>query len=338
MPVSRSLLRRLSTPTLVIVTLVIALNPYGISTGELDIDPYLPIRSEIENTNNGKLLLLSSYDDFYSIQSNEILRRETSEAYVERGYEEILSAASLGDEFFSIFLLDKRVTHILVPITTSRRGEIRYRWGERGSIRIQLSEPYFLPIVETAGDFPVALYRVLSNTTSKKPILEDPNYLITWGRGIRAEFYQVIRSVVEKGMYSYEYSKSYENGIDVNWVFSYPRSTDGLPDIPEIIEFKYRSSSPDMAKVDAEITLVAAFGPQAPTQIVRVSKNGEVSTFKISANNPALVNLRLNDGDKVRLTNVLPCRLPETFQTIKKDWRKYCFGISDIQIRLANWP
>ena len=313
---------------------VVVVNPYGVASGNMDIDPYSPIRSELANTKNEKLMLLSSYDDFYSIQSNDKLRRESSEAFVERGYDEILSAASFGDEYFNSYLRSKGVTHILVPISTSERGEIRYKWGELGSIRIKLSEPYFNPVVGTAGDYPVVLYRV--DASGESTVVENkPNYWLNW-LDMRAEFYQVVREQREVGLYSYEYRKYYESGLDVNWVYSYPRVAEKLPDIPEIAEFQFRSESPGTVAVNAEITLVAAYGPLAPMQIIRVIHNNESVAYMLTATQPAVVKLQLSNGDKVRFSNVLPCRQPQTFQPGENDWRKYCFGISDIQIRPAS--
>ena len=333
---------RQSSPHRVAICILLALiclvviNPYGIASGSMDLDPYYPIRAELAKTKNGKLMLLSSFDDFYRIQSNDDLRRETSEAYVERGYDEILSAASLGNEFFNSFLQSKGITHVLVPLSTSQRGEVQYKWGELGSIRVQLSEPFFTPIVGTAGDYPVVLYRVLAGELNEKHAVSDSRYVIRWGPEIRGDFYQLIRTKVEKGLYSYEYEKSYENGLDVNWVFAYPRSTEGLPDIPEIAEFQYQSSSPEMETVYAEVTLIAAYGPLAPPQIVRVIQNGVSTAYQLTAVQPAVVKLKLNNGDTVRFSNVLPCRQPQTFQPGEEDWRKYCFGISDIQVHLRS--
>ena len=317
---------------------LVLINPYGVATGNLDLDPYSSVRSEVANTKHGKVMLLSSFDDFYSIRSNFDLRRKFGETYVERGYDRILSAASLGDMSFNAYLSNKGFTHVLVPLSTSQRGEIRYRWGELGSIRIQLAEPYFARVMGTAGDFPVVLYKVLTSTTSSHQELDDPRYVINWADGVRDEFHQIIRSRTDNGMYSYDYEKNYENGIDVNWVFSYPRNLDGLPDIQEVAEFQYLGKSHDMEKVNVEVTLVAAFGPSAPTQIIRVIKDGVSTAHIINAGQPAVVDLTLRNGDIVRFDNVFPCRLPKTFQTGEGDWRKYCFGISDIRVRLENQP
>jgi hypothetical protein len=322
----------------VICLLLVFVNPYGVATGNLDLDPYTQVRREVAKTKHGKALLLSSFDDFYSIRSNFDLRREFGETYVERGYDKVLSAASLGDESFNAYLMDKGVTHVLVPLSTSQRGEIRYKWGEFGSIRIRLTEPYFSPVTRTAGDFPVVLYKVISNATSMNQELDDTRYELKWGEGVRNEFYQFIRSLEGKGMYSFEYGRTYENGLDINWVFSYPRSTDGLPDRQEIAEFQYQGRSSEMESVTAEVTLIAAYGPSAPTQIIRVIHNGESTAHTVTASQPAVVLLKLRNGDKVRFSNVLPCRLPKTFQASEEDWRKYCFGISDIRVRLETHP
>ncbi len=280
-------------------------NPYGVATGNLDLDPYTPVRSEVAKTKHGKVMLLSSFDDFYSIRSNFDSRREFGETHVERGYDKVLSAASLG---------------------------------ELGSIRIQLTEPYFSQVTATAGDFPVVLYKVVTHATSKNQKLEDARYVLKWGDDVRNEFYQVIRLLSEKGMYSYDYDKSYENGLDANWVFSFPRSTEGLPDIQETAEFQYLAKSGEMDNVTAEVTLIAAYGPSAPTQIIRVIHNGVSTAHTVTASQPAVVKLKLRNGDKVRFSNVLPCRLPQTFQPGEEDWRKYCYGISDIQVRLESQP
>jgi hypothetical protein len=318
--------------------LLVFVNPYGVATGNLDIDPYSTVRREVTKTKYGKALLLSSFDDFYSIRSNFDLRREFGETHVERGYDKVLSAASLGDESFNAYLISKGVTHVLVPLSTSQRGEIRYKWGEMGSIRIQLTEPYFSLVTRTAGDFPVVLYKVIINDTSKNRGPDDTRYVLKWGDGVRNEFYQTLRSLKDKGMYSFEYGRTYENGLDINWVFSYPRSTDGLPDRQEIAEFQYLSRSPEMESVTAEVTLIAAYGPSAPTQIIRVIHNGESTAHTVTASRPAVVTLKLRNSDKVRFSNVLPCRLPQTFHAGDEDWRKYCFGISDIRVRLETHP
>ena len=338
MPVSKDLSNKISLCALSVTAFVVLLNPFGIASGKIDIDPYLPIRAEITNTANGRLLLLSSFDDFYSIQSNYDLRRETSEIYVERGYTEILAAASLGSSFFNQYLRHEGITHVLVPLSTFRRGEIRYRWGELGSIRVQLSEPYFALVAGTSGDFPVVLYKVLVNDALTVNELVDPSYALTWGHGIRGEFYQVIRSLTEKGMYSYEYGKTYESGLEQNWIFAYPRSTDGLPDIQEIAEFQYLAKSHEMDNVTAEVTLIAAYGPSAPKQIIRVIHNGVSTAHTVTASQPAVIKLKLRNGDKVRFSNVLPCRIPQTCHPGEEDWRTYCYGISDNQVRLESQP
>jgi hypothetical protein len=334
MRTSKNFRRSCSLLGLVFVAVLFVINPRGLTSGGLDTDPYSSIRSEMAKSKNSKVLLLSSFDDFYSMRSNHDLRREFGEGHVERGYSEVLSAASLGDEIFNRFLENKGVTHILVPLSTSQRGEIRYKWGEMGTVRIQLTKPYFTLVTGTAGDFPVVLYKVQTFDMGSIQELDDPSYVINWGDGVRSEFHQVIRSLTEKGMYSYEYGKSYENGLDVSWVFSYPRSTDGLPDIQEVAEFQYHAESPEMENVTAEVTLIAAYGPSAPTQIIRVVHNGVSTAYKVTASMPAEVKLRLRNGDKVKFSSVLPCQPPQVFEPSDDDWRKYCFGISDIRVRL----
>lgn len=102
----------------------------------------LPANGLEADTEAKSVLLLSSWDDVYSLEYNNYWRSEVSEDFVEGRYDEVLDAASLGDDFFNQFLQLKGITHILVPESTSLRGQVFYKWGERGSINIDLKSRF----------------------------------------------------------------------------------------------------------------------------------------------------------------------------------------------------
>jgi hypothetical protein len=254
------------------------------------------------------------------------------EGNAEAGYIEILQAASLGGNYFNQYLNSHQITHVLVPLKSSVREEIRYKWGEIGSIRIRLAEPYFHFVLESSSDYPSALYEVVKQPNGQT--IQPPNlsYSLNWSSSIRSSFYQLQRTMVEDGFYDYKYGLAYENGLDVSWVYGFPEKADGTPEQTEIAEFKFVSGSSELASASVVVSLVAAYGGFAPPQTVQVTHNDKISVYALSAGHPAEVNLQLKSGDSVRFENVLPCRLAETFDSGAMDWHKYCFGITDIRV------
>ncbi len=61
----------------------------------------------VDKKSNSMLMLVGSWDDFYSLEYNNYWRTEISEEFVERNYSEVLGAASLGNDFFNRYLLSK---------------------------------------------------------------------------------------------------------------------------------------------------------------------------------------------------------------------------------------
>ena len=314
-------------------SLLIASNPLGVVSGINALEPDDVLMNTVGKTDNGKALFLSSFDDFYDNELNVFNRRYVGESNAEAGYVEILQAASLGDEYFNHFLNSHQITHVIVPLKSSLRGDIRYKWGEIGSIRIRLAEPYFYFVLGSSSDYPSALYEVVKQTNDQSNKAPNPSYSLNWGGSIRSSFYQLQRTMVEDGSYNYNYGLAYENGLDVSWVYGFPEKVDGTPEQTEIAEFKYVSSSSELASASVVVSLVAAYGGFAPPQTVQVNHNGKISAYVLSAGHPAEVDLQLKSGDLVQFKNVLPCRLPETFDPTAMDWHKYCFGITDIRVR-----
>lgn len=321
---------------LTVFALLIASNPMGIVSGINTLEPDDVLMNVVNKTSNGKALFLSSFDDFYDNELNVFNRRYVGESNAEAGYVEILQAASLGDEYFNHFLNSHRITHVIVPLKSSLRGDIRYKWGEIGAIQIRLAEPYFHFVLGSSSDYPSALYEVVKQTNDQSNQAPNPSYSLNWGASIRSSFYQLQRTMVEDGFYNYNYGLAYENGLDVSWVYGFPERADGTPEQTEIAEFKFVSNSSELSSASVVVSLVAAYGGFAPPQTVQVTHNGKISAYVLSAGHPAEVDLQLKSGDSVRFKNVLPCRLPETFDSGAMDWHKYCFGITDIRVRQEN--
>jgi hypothetical protein len=321
---------------LTVFALLIASNPMGVVSGINNLKPDDVLMNSVSKTDNGKALFLSSFDDFYDKELNVFNRRYVGESNAGAGYVEILQAASLGDEYFNHFFNSHQITHVILPLKSSLRGDIRYKWGEIGSIRIRLAEPYFHFVLGSSSDYPSALYEVVQQTNDEPNQIPNPSYSLMWGVSIRSSFYQLQRTMVEDGFYNYNYGLAYENGLDVSWVYGFPERADGTPEQTEIAEFKFVSSSSELASASVVVSLVAAYGGFASPQTVQIKHNGKISAYVLSAGHPAEVDLQLKSGDFVRFKNVLPCRLPETFDPTAMNWHKYCFGITYIRVRQDN--
>jgi hypothetical protein len=318
--------RRLHTVLVLVLSaaiLVIFIDPAEWATGFRDNDPYLELRARLPSSNEGKVLLLSSFDDFYSISTNYFHRVDESENFIEKGYDEVLRYASQGDKVFNSYLIHNDVTHVVVPLSSAMTGSIRYKWGTLGSIKIKLTSPYFKKLIEVGGMYPVVLYEVISGGTDSK-FVDLPPYKMIW-TGIRPQFYELIREQREVGLYSYAYSKHYEEGLDVNWVFQ-----------GENAGFRIDTQGIEGNLFSIEIVFVAAYGSNAPPQKVRIQSAAGQKVVVLTRGLPSVVNLDVTENERVEIRNVLPCNKGASFAPEDNDARVFCYGISDIRIKVKG--
>ena len=319
------ILRRLNLPWLLIAVLaVVVSDPLGVLNGNFSQDSYSEIRSALLKSHKSKVVLVGSWDDFYSLEYNDYWRSEMGEGFVERNYDEVLDAASLGDDYFNQYLRAKEITHILVPQSTFDQGAIRHKFANRGSIEIKIGEPYFS--VEGTSSYPYASVLLKVLKTSNVVVSADaPKYEITWSN-TDWWFYTKQTKLTEVGLYGYAYQSFYEWGPGVSWYF------DLSPDRPNILELGYLTSSTDLGQVTIELTLVAAYGPNAPEHEVLVS-TGKYSEAKIlSPQSPGIFRVTINAGETVKISNVTPCRLPRSFEPTDIYDFKICYGVSKVLI------
>ena len=318
---------RITFGLLALVIACLFIDPVRATIGSRDRDSYQVIRDALKEKSNSKSIYLASYDDFYSIEPNFRLRAETDESFAETNYNKVLSAASLGDSAFNAYLRQNRITHVVVPLASASKREIWHKWGRLGSVSIRLTPPFFREVARTSGDFPVVLYEVLA--VSSLSALENNLYSLEWF-GVPKDFYELQRSINEVGMYRYDYSKFYLDGTDVSWVL---QGIDGHSKKPEFYIW-----TPNLLDkpFSVEITLLAAYGGNAPTQIIRVSTPSGAQSVMVTAGKPAIVKLQLSSNELVSFDNVLPCRLQSSFDSNNGDQRKFCFGIGDIKLRIGS--
>ena len=320
--------RRNPTWILIAALMVLVTDSLGILAGNSSNDSYFQILSELSKTKKAKVLLIGSWDDFYSLEFNSYWRKEVSAQFVERNYGGVLDAASLGDEFFNKYLQSKKVTHILVPQSTFKKSAIFHKFSNRGSIEIQLGNPYFETVAASSGPHASMLLRVRRPADSIT-IAIDPTYQITW-RNVDQWFYTRQTKVTEVGLYNHSFKTFYDGGPDVSWFF------DLSPERSSVLVIELESKSNFLQRVSAEITLVAAYGPNAPPHVVSVSTSTSTETKTLSSGTPGVFQVKLSAGEKVEIRNITPCRLPSTFEPADTGSDQICFGVSKVVISPEN--
>jgi hypothetical protein len=166
----------------------------------------------------------------------------------------------------------------------------------------------------------------ISEVNSK---LSDFKYEITW-RNVDWLFYKKQTKKNEVGLYNYSYSTFYEWGPDVSWFYDYS------PERPNALEIFYRSTLQNLERVTIQLTLVAAYGPNAPEHVVSVRTDNYSETKKLSPNNPGVFQFTLDNGESVLVSNVTPCRIPSVFEPADLSIYKICFGVSKMSISPEN--
>ena len=322
---SWSVFRKLGLLWLLVIALILLVADLpGIFAGNFSQDSYSRIRSEFLNTKNAKVLLVGSWDDFYSLEYNDYWRREGGGAFVERNYNEVLDAASMGNEFFSGYLKLKGFTHILVPRTTFDQGVIRHKFTNRGSIEIDLADPFFTTVGSSVGPFASVLLKVKDPVKQLSP-LDEIKYDLSW-KHTDLFFYTQQTKFSEVGLYNYTYSTFHEWGTDVSWFF------DASPEKPNFLEIGFSSASKQLNRVNVQLILLPAYGPNAPQHVVEVVAKNYSETKTLSPNNPGVFSFKIQAGESVRINNVTPCRIPSVFEPTDLSIRKICFGVSKIFI------
>ena len=309
---------------LITALLFLVSDPLGVLAGNFSEDSYSQMRSEAQKTKNPKVLLVGSWDDFYSLEYNNYWLREVGGDFVERNYGEVLDAASLGNDFFNRYLQFKGISHVLVPRTTFDQGVIRHKFTNRGSIEIELRDPFFKMVSSSNGPYASVLLEVLK-TSAPIAEIDEATYKLSW-KNTDWWFFTKQAKITEVGLYNYSLSPFHEWGPELSWYF------DLSPERSNVLEIDFESSSKMLKEVNLELTLVSAYGPNAPPHEVLVSAANYSEKKTLSPNNPGIFKLKLKTGGSVKIKNVTPCRLPRTFEPTDLMEFEICFGVSKVFI------
>jgi len=304
------------TVALVALMVILITTPFGLNGTAQSDDGYSAIQSAIDSTNNAKIAYLYSWND---------RPRNPTFDFVASSDDELFSAASYGEQYFMDYLAQNGYTHVLVPEASAVSGEIFHKWGEKGTVRIALVAPNFTRVTSTSGGDDVVLYKINSMRVIHEH-LKIISYRIDWMDSVRTAFYGVKETFKERGLHAYDYLISYEDGPSLSWVFQY---SDYQPEVPAFSIHSADKSS----RFTVSVSLVAAYGPNAPPQVIQMNVAGRnVHAEQLLAGSGVTISAEVKADEVVEIRGVLPCHQPRDFEPADQDIRRFCFGISDLRV------
>ena len=313
---------------LAVVLSFTVIDPLHITSGKYDSNPYSEIAGELNKSSTVGVLVLASYADFYKFPVFNYLREilgtrlaYRGEVAVEYGYDEVLAQASLGEESFLRYLKSRNISHLIIPMATAETGVVFHRWSTHGTVNLALDSGAYSLVRESSGDFPLALYKV-NSPEEFGPHEPPPSYTLEWA-GVRPEFYSLLR-IIDEG-YKVTSSRKYEERIDTAWVFKGEQAK---------IVFKSPKSPEQVFTVELEF--IAAYGNNAPPQVLRLSKDTEVKAVQLRAGQVSTAIFTVKNGESISIENVLGCRQGISFEPNDQDGRWFCYGLRDLKVRVKN--
>jgi hypothetical protein len=296
--------------------------------GTYDSYPYSEIARELNESSSSGVLAIASYADFYKYPAYKYLRDVLGtrlayhgEVAAEYGYDEVLAQASLGEESFLRYLKSRNISHLIIPMTTSETGVVFHRWSTHGTVNLDLNSTVFSLTRKSGGDYPLALYRVnYPNSTGADEL--PPSYTLEWS-GVRTQFYSLLRIIDER--YKVNYFRKYEERIDTAWVFEGEQAAMTL----------VSKDTPDQEFV-VEMEFLAAYGENAPTQVLKMSMGPQMEVVTLRAGEVNTVSFIMRNGQTIQIENVFACREGTSFAPSDNDARKFCYGLRNVDLKIAN--
>jgi hypothetical protein len=313
-----------SVLSIALLLFALMLDPVGTISGSQDYDSYIEVRDYLNSTENANALYFASDGDFNQFLSHNEALREFPLDFIQSFYSELKSVASFGDWYFNKFLNKNSISHLVVPAQSARELKLEHKWGKTGSVEISLSEPFFEKILTTGGNLPIALFKV---STTSKTELSTTTYEFVWDPSVRESLYSPIVQQIEDGQYNYELSSTYLDGSDISWVYD---TSDGQS---EPVLFHITSPEASKGVFRVEIQLRAAYGSNAPSQVVVIRTKDHVSTNIVSASKSQNVSFLIASDENIEVSSALPCQFAMNFDPNAKQNQKFCFGISKILVR-----
>jgi hypothetical protein len=93
--------------------------------------------------------------------------------------------------------------------------------------------------------------------------------------------------------------------------------------------------SPDQV-FSVELQFVAAYGQDAPPQVLRVEHNLRTRSVSLKAQEVATMTFEMLSGESITIRDVLGCRQGMSFAPEDQDIREFCYGLRDVKVRILE--
>jgi hypothetical protein len=270
-------------------------------------DSYSIIRSQISKTPNARVLEVApDLEPRYFPWTNQIPVAMVS-ADPAQDDQRFMRAASIGQSELSKYLIEQRITHLLVAPLNGERNHLFYRWSNTPSVNIRLTEPFFREVARAYGDYPASLFEVVPMDTSDF-CSECGGAEFIWS-GIR-------ETAIDTSRFGYI------DGPDILWILG--------QDQPNL---KIQTEDANENGFRITFGLVAAYGGNAPPQILRFQSERGMKVVRLFPGPEVLVSVDLSEGETLLIDPVLPCVIPAVAQldSGNQDLREMCFGITSVK-------
>jgi hypothetical protein len=104
----------------------------------------------------------------------------------------------------------------------------------------------------------------------------------------------------------------------------------------EQAEIIFKSSKSPEQVFTVELEFVAAYGDNAPPQVLRLSKGTEVKAVQLNAGEVSAAMFDIKNGESINIESVLGCRQGVSFEPNDQDSRSFCYGLRDLKVRVTN--
>jgi hypothetical protein len=222
----------------------------------------------------------------------------------------LMRNAELGDIAFATYLASRQVSHVLVPVNADGSYSYRRKWGVRPSVDLTFPRDLFREVARVEGNFPAALLEVKASGVDAM-CLDCPDVMLNWN-GVRQGFYS---------QNSNDDGRFYEDGMDLSWVHANEFPTMTLTD-----------NALGISNYKIEISILAAYGEKAQTQLLRIGSGSDFQSVLIHAGPATRVTLNATEGVPIVFRSFLPCTIPNIIEPGNPDLRKLCYGISGINV------
>jgi hypothetical protein len=299
---------------ILIPIVIIDLNPLARQEVFTDYKNYSDVRFELDKASDPVVFELFPEKDRWYFPEFYV---DTPKVWTWKDYNddnfEFRIQASRGDENFYHYLRSRKVTHVLVPAQADSGINFWNKWGQIGSIDLEFPSQFYNKVAVADGVSPSNLFQL--KALPKGNFCSACNeFSIEWSNVSPGFAGQVWDDSLGQNLYT--------DGVSLSWVVKgkEPR-------------FKLRTEGLVNRKFEVQITFVAAFGGNAPPQLLAIDVPENRIIVKLAAGQEHVATFVVAPDELVQIRSLLPCVKASVLDPGSTDDRELCFGVSDFKVK-----